>query len=225
MGQCFQLPDDENLQREMGKHAHNHQFIFDQYNFDVETRPGSDMDKAERLWRRKQARHPPFARHACSALDTFSLTHERARVFGARVSYLVRPSMTYQCTHTWALKQCCIIPWRSTLFPKPSPYPVTLNNKRAAQWVPERRGLRCAVRLKALEAREEARKQQLERRRLLRLEKRKGSQRREEPPPSSRGRVRHPPRGLMVYRRVQRIRRYIDYVKCLQIPHSSMFEL
>ena len=58
MGQCFPLPDDENLQREMGKHAHNHQFIFDQYNFDVETRPGSDMEKAERLWRRKQARHP-----------------------------------------------------------------------------------------------------------------------------------------------------------------------
>ena len=55
MGQCFPLPDDENLKEAMAKHAHNHEFIFNQYNFDVDTPAGSDMEKAERLWRRKKA--------------------------------------------------------------------------------------------------------------------------------------------------------------------------
>ncbi len=55
MGQCFPLPDDENLKEAMAKHAHNHEFIFNQYNFDVDTLPGSEMEKAERLWRRKKA--------------------------------------------------------------------------------------------------------------------------------------------------------------------------
>ena len=54
MGQCFALPDDAALRTSMAKHAHTHQFIYDQYNFDLETIPGSDMEKAERLWRRKQ---------------------------------------------------------------------------------------------------------------------------------------------------------------------------
>ena len=55
MGQCFPLPDDDNLKDAMAKHAHNHEFIFNQYNFDVDTVPGSEMEKAERLWRRKKA--------------------------------------------------------------------------------------------------------------------------------------------------------------------------
>ena len=54
MGQCFALPEDAALRASMAKHAHNHQFIYNQYNFDLETVPGSDMEKAERLWRRKQ---------------------------------------------------------------------------------------------------------------------------------------------------------------------------
>ena len=40
MGQCFPLPDDENLKDAMAKHAHNHEFIFNQYNFDVDTPAG-----------------------------------------------------------------------------------------------------------------------------------------------------------------------------------------
>jgi hypothetical protein len=55
MGQCFPLPDDDQLKEAMAKHAHNHEFIFNQYNFDVDTPAGSDMEKAERLWRRKKA--------------------------------------------------------------------------------------------------------------------------------------------------------------------------
>ena len=92
MGQCFPLPDDKNLQTEMGKHAHNHQFIFDQYNFDVETPPGSDMEKAERLWRRKQARHSPLTHHACSALHMCSLAQQENKLMIPKYDIRTLPS-------------------------------------------------------------------------------------------------------------------------------------
>jgi arylamine N-acetyltransferase len=54
MGQCFPLPDDENVREAMQRHAENHEKIFNMYNFDLVPKPGSDMDKAQKLWDKKQ---------------------------------------------------------------------------------------------------------------------------------------------------------------------------
>lgn len=54
MGQCFPLPEDENVRNTMQQHAENHEKIFNMYNFDVVPKPGSDMDKAQKLWDKKE---------------------------------------------------------------------------------------------------------------------------------------------------------------------------
>lgn len=51
-GQCVPLPDDENLKNQMSMHAINHQIIWDQYNFDYDPAPGSDMWKAQKWWKK-----------------------------------------------------------------------------------------------------------------------------------------------------------------------------
>lgn len=56
MGQCFPLPEDENVRNTMQQHAENHEKIFNMYNFDVVPKPGSDMDKAQKLWDKKEVR-------------------------------------------------------------------------------------------------------------------------------------------------------------------------
>lgn len=56
MGQCFPLPDDENVREAMTTHAQNYEKIYNMYNFDVVPAPGSDMEKAEQLWAKIQAR-------------------------------------------------------------------------------------------------------------------------------------------------------------------------
>ena len=38
----------------MQQHAENHEKIFNMYNFDVVPKPGSDMDKAQKLWDKKE---------------------------------------------------------------------------------------------------------------------------------------------------------------------------
>ena len=54
MGQCFPLPEDENLKEGMLEHARNYERIYNMYNFDVEPPPGSDMAKAQALWDKKE---------------------------------------------------------------------------------------------------------------------------------------------------------------------------
>lgn len=56
MGQCHPIPNDSNLKESMLRAAHNHQRIHDSYNLPYDPEPGSDMDKAQKLWKRKQAR-------------------------------------------------------------------------------------------------------------------------------------------------------------------------
>ncbi|KAK9803569.1 hypothetical protein WJX72_000735 [[Myrmecia] bisecta] len=56
MGQVHPIPEDDNLKAEMLKHARNYERIYNMYNFDAVTLPGSDMEKAERVWRRELAR-------------------------------------------------------------------------------------------------------------------------------------------------------------------------
>lgn len=56
MGQCYPLPKDPKLLEAMKLAAANHQRIYDSYNIPYQTEPGSVMEKAEKLWRRKQAR-------------------------------------------------------------------------------------------------------------------------------------------------------------------------
>lgn len=55
MGQCFPLPDDPYVRENMRVNARNHQRIYDMYNFDVVPRPGSDMEKATKLWEKQEA--------------------------------------------------------------------------------------------------------------------------------------------------------------------------
>jgi hypothetical protein len=64
MGQCFPLPEDENVRNTMQQHAENHEKIFNMYNFDVVPKPGSDMDKAQKLWDKKEARKAARAKRA-----------------------------------------------------------------------------------------------------------------------------------------------------------------
>ncbi|KAA6416704.1 MAG: hypothetical protein FRX49_13315 [Trebouxia sp. A1-2] len=54
MGQCFPIPDDEDIKRQMVLTAENQHKIYRMYNFDYVTKPGSDMAKAEKLWAKKQ---------------------------------------------------------------------------------------------------------------------------------------------------------------------------
>ena len=56
MGQCFPIPDDENLKASMALAAANHRRIFDSYNLPYDPEPGSDLERATKLWKRKQAR-------------------------------------------------------------------------------------------------------------------------------------------------------------------------
>lgn len=56
LGQCHPIPDDPSLKAAMARAAANHQRIYDSYNLPYDPEPGSDMDKAMKVWRRKQAR-------------------------------------------------------------------------------------------------------------------------------------------------------------------------
>lgn len=72
MGQCFPLPDDENVREGMQRHAENYQKIYNMYNFDVVPKPGSDMDKAQKLWDKKQVRLACAHEAACKSTQNFS---------------------------------------------------------------------------------------------------------------------------------------------------------
>lgn len=56
MGQCHPVPSNPKLKEAMSVAAANHQRIYDSYNLPYKPEPGSDLDKAEKLWRRKQTR-------------------------------------------------------------------------------------------------------------------------------------------------------------------------
>ena len=56
MGQCHPIPDDQKVKEAMLRAAAAHQKIYDSYNLPYEVEPGSDLDKAQKLWRRKEAR-------------------------------------------------------------------------------------------------------------------------------------------------------------------------
>lgn len=56
MGQCHPIPDEAGLKEAMLRAAENHKRILDQYNLPYDVEPGSDMDKAQKMWKRKQAR-------------------------------------------------------------------------------------------------------------------------------------------------------------------------
>lgn len=56
LGQCHAVPEDPKIRDAMTRAAANHQRIYDSYNLPYETQPGSDLDKAQRLWKKKQTR-------------------------------------------------------------------------------------------------------------------------------------------------------------------------
>jgi hypothetical protein len=56
LGQCHPVPGEPGLRAAMAAAADNHQRIHDAYNLPYDPEPGSDMDKAQKLWRRRQAR-------------------------------------------------------------------------------------------------------------------------------------------------------------------------
>lgn len=56
MGQCFPVPDDDGLKLKMAQAADTHRKIYQQYNLPYEVEPGSVMEKAQKLWKKKQAR-------------------------------------------------------------------------------------------------------------------------------------------------------------------------
>ena len=56
LGQCHPVPEDPKLRDSMSRAAFNHQKIYESYNIPYIVEPGSDLDKAQKLWRRKQAR-------------------------------------------------------------------------------------------------------------------------------------------------------------------------
>ena len=86
MGQCFPLPDDENVREAMQRHAENHEKIFNMYNFDVVPKPGSDMDKAQKLWDKKQV--------CCLSLDrSFAAQRQRTCIRDSCVKYMSQPAV------------------------------------------------------------------------------------------------------------------------------------
>lgn len=67
MGQCFPLPEDDHVKETMQTHAENYEKIFNSYNFDVVPTPGSDMDKAQRLWDAQVAKKKAARRRVIEA--------------------------------------------------------------------------------------------------------------------------------------------------------------
>eukprot|EP00887_Chlorella_sp_A99_P002543 scaffold6.g2543.t1 len=56
LGQVHPMPDDDNVKAAMLRAADTHRKIHEHYNLPYAPEPGSVMDKAMRLWRRRQAR-------------------------------------------------------------------------------------------------------------------------------------------------------------------------
>jgi hypothetical protein len=56
LGQCHPVPEDPKLRDSMARSAANHRRIHESYNLPYEAEPGSDMDKAQKMWRKKQVR-------------------------------------------------------------------------------------------------------------------------------------------------------------------------
>lgn len=56
LGQCHPVPADPSLRSAMVHAAENHQRIYDAYNLPYDPEPGSDLDKAQKLWRKREAR-------------------------------------------------------------------------------------------------------------------------------------------------------------------------
>lgn len=56
LGQCHPIPDSPHLKHAMSVAASNHEKIHDAYNLPYDPEPGSDMDKAMKLWKRKEAK-------------------------------------------------------------------------------------------------------------------------------------------------------------------------
>jgi len=56
MGQCHPIPQNPSLKAAMTRAAANHKRIYDSYNLPYDPEPGSDLDKASKLWRRREAR-------------------------------------------------------------------------------------------------------------------------------------------------------------------------
>lgn len=56
LGQCHAVPESPELRYAMTQAASNHKRIYDSYNIPYDPEPGSDMDKAMKLWKRKEAR-------------------------------------------------------------------------------------------------------------------------------------------------------------------------
>ena len=56
IGQCHAVPDDPTLRDSMARAAANHQRIYDSYNLPYDVAPGSDLDKAQKMWNRKQTK-------------------------------------------------------------------------------------------------------------------------------------------------------------------------
>lgn len=56
LGQCHPVPEDPKVRDAMSRAASNHQKIYESYNLPYVVEPGSDLDKAQKMWRRKQAR-------------------------------------------------------------------------------------------------------------------------------------------------------------------------
>ena len=56
LGQCHPVPEDSKIRDAMTRAAANHQRIYDSYNIPYETVPGSDLDKAQKLWKKKQTK-------------------------------------------------------------------------------------------------------------------------------------------------------------------------
>lgn len=71
MGQCYDVPEDEELYRTMSLHADNYRKIHDLYNFDYDPKPGSDLYNAlkyqEKKMKQKEALEKKKAEATVSA--------------------------------------------------------------------------------------------------------------------------------------------------------------
>ena len=64
LGQCHPIPEDPKLKAAMERAGDNHQRIHDSYNLPYDPEPGSDMDKAMKLWKRQRALDKKLQREA-----------------------------------------------------------------------------------------------------------------------------------------------------------------
>lgn len=94
LGQCHPIPDDDNLKREMLKHARNYRRIYNQYNLPFFAKPGDDLFAAARLDQIRQLKAEHFRRIAAGEDEEAVLKDLNDQLHGLKVTCC--PHMTKQ---------------------------------------------------------------------------------------------------------------------------------